>query len=71
MYGTAREIFFHMQPEKRTKRIPSELSDSELRNKICKNDRGVKEDCKECALLGICRYGPEIVKRHLNAVKSA
>ena len=65
-----RNFFFTMQPEKRTRRIPSELSDSELRNKICE-ERGKRENCKQCALLHLCLYGKEIVKRNLNAVKSA
>ena len=66
-----RNYFFTMQPEKRTRRLPSELSDTELRNKICEGERGRKEDCKACVLLHLCLYGKEIVNRNLQIAKSA
>ena len=71
MHGTTRNIFFHMEPEKRTRRIPSELSDTELINKICEGKRGQRENCKQCGVLSLCLYGKEIVKRNLQIVKSA
>lgn len=65
-----RNFFFAMHPEKRTRRIPSELSDSELKNKICE-ERGKRENCKQCGVLNLCQYGQEVVKRGLQIVKSA
>ena len=66
-----RNYFFTMQPEKRTRRLPSELSDTELINKICEGKRGKRENCKQCGVLNLCLYGKEIVKRNLQIVKSA
>lgn len=66
-----RDMFFTMEPEKRTRRIPAELSDTELRNKICEGERGKRENCKQCSLLHLCLYGKEVVKRNLQIVKSA
>lgn len=60
-----------MQPEKRTHRIPSELPDVELINKICEGKRGKRENCKQCGVLNLCQYGQEVVKRGLQIVKSA
>lgn len=74
MQAITRDFFYISRPpERRFKRLPNELTDTELKNKICEGERGQRENCSECELLSLCKYGAEIVSRGLtaNPAKSA
>lgn len=60
-------MFFAMKPESsfNPRRPPEQLTDAEIRNKICEGRRGARGNCKDCSVSDICLYGKEAMKRGL------
>lgn len=47
-------------------RTPIEkLTNAELKNKVCQNDRGRRGNCLKCEVSDMCRIGKELQKRGL------
>ena len=44
------------------RRVVEEMTDAEIRNKLCKDVRG---GCLKCPVYDTCRYGPEAERRGL------
>jgi len=44
----------------------SDLTDSEIRNKVCEGKRGKRGNCAKCEIIDFCLIGQEKIRRGLD-----
>ena len=67
MCVSMQNMFFVMKPENsfNPRRPPDQLTNAEIKNKICEGIRGKRGNCKDCTVNDMCLYGKEAMKRGL------
>lgn len=58
-------MFFRQDKTTKRKSV-SDLTDSEIRNKVCEGRRGKRGNCEKCEIIDFCLIGQERIKRGLD-----